>query len=1141
MTNNAPNPLQPAALLFIIGVILFLALGCGGAPETRSVLVFSKTEGFRHSSIEAGQEMFRRLADSENFSVNFTEDAAVFTQEELSKYNVIVFLSTTGDILDPAQQRELERFMEAGGSWLGIHAAADTEYEWPWYNELVGAYFQSHPRGQPRATIIVEDHNHPATEFLGDTWVRNDEWYNYKNIKGDFTTLLRLDETTYEGGENGEDHPIAWYRPFGNGRMFYTGLGHTDESYAETEFVQHITGALKYLFGDNKPVSYADVKSNPEENRFPVQTLVTGMTEPMELELLPDGRPIWIERKGAIKVYDPDFDAVAEVHTMDVWTEFEDGMLGIALDPDFETNNWLYLYYSPNGEESVNRLSRFKFADNALDKASEQIILDVPVDRNRCCHSGGSIEFGGTGLLHLSIGDNTNPFESDGYAPIDDSREEPNYDARRSASNTNDLRGGIIRIKVEEDGSYTIPAGNLFPGGEGGRPEIYAMGMRNPFRIHVDQHNGNVYWGDIGPDAGEDSTGMGPRGHDEVNVARQAGYFGWPLFIGDNKAYHRRDFATGDVGEAFDPSAPVNDSKYNTGARQLPPAQPAMIYYPYAASEEFPTLGEGGRNAMAGPVYYSDDFGNSEVKFPDYYDGKFFFYDWMRDYIMAATLDETGYVTEFEPFLPSTELRHPMDMLFGPDGSLYIIEYGRKWFSRNSDARLLKIQYNGGNRPPVPAVEVVAGIGAAPFLLRADASKSVDYDGDPLSVSWSLDGEQIATGAQLAHEITEKGTHTLTATIDDGNGNVATTDHEVIVGNSVPEVRVAVNGNRSFYFPGEPLEYDVQVSDGEDGELDRGIDPRAVTVSIDYLEGEDIVQIARGHQVAGANTAFALGKELIAASDCAGCHMEQEASIGPSYQAVADRYRKDPKAADYLAGKIISGGNGVWGEQNMSAHPDLPPSDAEQMANYILSLAGPAPDAESRPARGRIALDQHRDGIPGRYYLQASYTDKGAEGNLPRLTTTDVVVLRSPKLPAHKYTDGQRVMAYHVEAKDNPLSDEDADVLVATNNSWVSYGAVDLSGINTIRAEVMLVPNVTSGGTIEVVTGDPRNGEVIGNASISQGVSTYGANQLDIPVSVGSGVGEQALYLRFSADSKSPEAVMGAISTFEFVRGQPSR
>lgn len=1137
MTNTTHAPQQPAVVLFIVGVLLFLAYGCGSSSNTRSVLVFSKTEGFRHASIADGQEMFRQLSATRDFEVDFTENADVFSQDSLSKYNVVVFLSTTGDVLDPAQEKELERFMKAGGNWMGIHAAADTEYNWPWYNDLVGGYFQSHPKGTPEATILVDKRDHPATEHLNETWTRNDEWYNYKSLKDDFTVLMRVDETTYEGGENGDYHPISWYKDFENGRMFYTGLGHTPESYTDADFVAHVYGGLQYLFGENKPVDYAGVKSIPEENRFPVETLVSGMTEPMELELLPDGRPIWIERKGAIKVYDPEFDAVAEIHNMDVWTEHEDGMLGIALDPNFAQNNWLYLYYSPNVDESINRLSRFQFVNNQLQQDSEQIILEVPVDRNECCHAGGSVEFGGTGLLHLSLGDNTNPFQSDGYAPIDDSREDPNFDARRSASNTNDLRGGIIRIRVEEDGSYSIPEGNLFPDGEGGRPEIYAMGMRNPFRISVDQRNGNVYWGDIGPDAGTDSLGMGPRGHDEVNVARQAGYFGWPLFIGDNKPYHQRDFASGELGAAFDPAQPINDSKLNTGARELPPAQPAMIYYPYAVSEEFPDLGEGGRNAMAGPVYYRDDFTESEVKFPEYYDGKFFFYDWMRDYIMAATLDETGYVTDYEPFLTSQDLRHPMDMLFGPDGSLYIIEYGRKWFSRNVDARLLRVRYNGGNRPPTPSVELAEAIGASPFHLIADASRSVDYDGDDLQVTWLLDDEPIGEGEKLEYTVEEKGTHVLTAVVDDGQGNISKEETEIIVGNSVPEVKVALSGNRSFFFPGESLTYAVNVSDPEDGSLNAGIDEREVTVSIDYLEGEDLIQVARGHQVAGKSTANAIGKELIAAADCSGCHQELEASIGPSYLAIAERYRRDAKATDYLAGKIVKGGGGVWGEQAMSAHPDLPEGEAKQMADYILSLAGPPPNAKSQPAKGRLALDKHRQGVPGRYYVQASYTDKGGEGALPRLTTTDVVVLQNPLVPAHRFTEGKKVMSYHVPAKDNPMSDEDADILVGSNDGWASYGALDLSGISSIKASVALVPNVTSGGTIEVVTGHPNNGKVVGTGSVEQGLSTYGLNEVEIPLDAEANGEEVPVYFRFRADSDTPDAVMGAVMAFEFQRG----
>ena len=1133
--SNTRAQLQPAVLLFLLSILVFLFWGCSSShEEVRSVLVFSKTAGFRHASIPDGQQMFFELGERYGFRVDTTEDATAFTQENLEQYNMVVFLSTTGDVLNDAQQIELRRFMQAGGNWVGIHAAADTEYGWPWYNELAGAWFLSHPAHQ-EAVVIVEEANHPATAHLNGEWRRFDEWYNYKSIQEEINVLLTVDEDSYEGGENGDHHPIAWYREFENGRTFYTGLGHTPESYRDADFVAHVWGGMEYAWGDNRPVDYTGVKATPEENRFEVEALVTGMKEPMELELLPDGRPLWVERHGSVKVYDWDFEEASEVSRFDVWTEHEDGLLGVAVDPEFTTNSWLYFYFSPVGEASVNRLSRFKFTDDEVDFGSEQIILDVPVDRNECCHSGGSIEFGGDGLLHLSIGDNTNPFQSDGFAPLDDSRDVPNFDARRSAANTQDLRGGIIRIRVEEDGSYTIPEGNLFTDPEQGRPEIYAMGMRNPFRIHVDQRNGNVYWGDIGPDAGKDSTGMGPRGHDEVNVAREAGFFGWPLFIADNQAYHQRDFTAKTNGAAFDPAAPVNDSKLNSGANNLPPAQPAMIYYPYAASEEFPLLGDGGRNAMAGPVFYRDDYAASDHRFPEYYDGKFFFYDWMRDYIMVADLDETGYVTEFERFLPSTELLHPMDMLFSPDGELYIIEYGRKWFSRNSDARLIRIRYNAGNRAPKPAFELAENIGATPFQLRADAGGSVDYDGDELTYRWLLNDEEIATGKELNHTIGEDGEYVLKLVVTDSEGNKNERTAEVLAGNSVPEVNIALSGNRTFYFAGDNPEYVVTATDAEDGPAAAD----AITVSLDYLEGEDLVQIERGHQVAGQGTAFALGKNVIGELDCAGCHAEQEKSIGPSYQAIADRYRKDEDAVAYLSGKIINGGGGVWGEQAMSAHPDLPEADAELMAEYILSLAGPPPNAKSRPARGRLALDQHRPGIPGRYILQASYTDQGGNG-LPRLTSRDVVVLRAPVVPAHKFAKGKKVMAYHVEAKDNPMSDEDADVLVASGNGWAYYGPVDLTGIRTVRAGVALVPQMTSGGFIEVVSGDPRSGKVVGTVEVKQKIANYGLNEYDIPLAAAED-GVQDLYFRFRVDDDSAEAVLGAVSHFEFVRSSASR
>ncbi len=237
-------------------------------------------------------------------------------------------------------------------------------------------------------------------------------------------------------------------------------------------------------------------------------------------------------------------------------------MLGIKVDPDFAKNHWVYVFYSPS-DTSVNRLSRFTLEKDSLDPKSEKVILQFYEQREICCHTGGSIAFGPDKSLFVSTGDNTTPFDepkqqfvSHGFAPLDDRPGHLQYDDRRGAGNTNDLRGKILRIKMHDDGTYEIPDGNLFPKGtDKTKPEIYVMGDRNPYRISVDPKNGFLYWGEVGPDANDDSLDTrGPRGYDEVNQARKAGFFGWPFFIGPNYAYRNYDYATGKSGELFDPA-----------------------------------------------------------------------------------------------------------------------------------------------------------------------------------------------------------------------------------------------------------------------------------------------------------------------------------------------------------------------------------------------------------------------------------------------------------------------------------------------------------------------------------------------------------------------------------------------------------
>ncbi|MFJ9638689.1 ThuA domain-containing protein [Streptomyces sp. NPDC101178] len=222
------------------------SVAAAAADPVYDVLVFSKTAGFRHDSIPAGVTALRQLGAANNFTVTATEDAAAFTSANLAGYEAVVFLSTTGDVLNAAQQNAFEGYIEAGGGYVGIHAAADTEYDWAWYGGLAGALFKSHPHIQP-ATVRVEDRAHDATAHLGPTWQRTDEWYDYRtNPRTSAHVLASLDESSYSGGTMGGDHPIAWCKEYRGGRAFYTGGGHTAESYAETAFRRHVLGGIRW-------------------------------------------------------------------------------------------------------------------------------------------------------------------------------------------------------------------------------------------------------------------------------------------------------------------------------------------------------------------------------------------------------------------------------------------------------------------------------------------------------------------------------------------------------------------------------------------------------------------------------------------------------------------------------------------------------------------------------------------------------------------------------------------------------------------------------------------------------------------------------------------------------------------------------
>ena len=462
----------------------------------------------------------------------------------------------------------------------------------------------------------------------------------------------------------------------------------------------------------------------PAQNADPFRklTLDAAPGEPISLAVLPDASVLYASRQGQLWWRSPEGDKLEAAH-FEVYSHDEEGLQGLAIDPDFERSHWVYLYYSPPLDTPVDdpatpgidegaapeqgaaadwapfqgalRLSRFRFEAPSLDRSSEQVLLEVPVDRGLCCHVGGQIDFDGAGNLYLSTGDDTNPFQSEGYAPLDERPgRHPGFDAQRSAANTNDLRGKLLRIHVEPDGSYTIPAGNLFaPGTALTRPEIYLMGLRNPFRFSVARERGELYLADYAPDARDPSPLRGPVGTGKWMVVRHAGNYGWPYCATPSAPYVAYDFATGQSGAPFDCAHPQNHSPHNTGLVELPSVQEPDLAYSYGITARWPELGSGGVGPMAGPAYVYVA-GASPREWPAEFAGAPLFYEWTRDLVSAFRLNAAGELESMQRVNSTFSVENPIDMEFGPDGALYVLEYGNGYYSANPDAQLSRIEYS---------------------------------------------------------------------------------------------------------------------------------------------------------------------------------------------------------------------------------------------------------------------------------------------------------------------------------------------------------------------------------------------------------------------------------------------------------------
>ena len=600
----------------------------------------------------------------------------------------------------------------------------------------------------------------------------------------------------------------------------------------------------------------------PPDSSFQKVTLDDFPGEPMALAVLPDRRVLHTARTGEVRIHEPSTGRNVLAAKIPVYQHDEEGVQGIALDPSFSANHWVYVYYSPplntpaddpstptvnEGDapsegtaadfapfKGVMRLSRFKLTGNTLQLGTEQKIIEVGTDRGMCCHVGGKIDFDRQGNLYLSTGDDSNPFFSDGYAPIDErAGRNPVFDAQRSAGNTNDLRGKLLRIKPGRSGGYTIPRGNLFkPGTPKTRPEIYAMGLRNPFRFTVDPVTDAVYLADYSPDAGQANPARGPAGQGRWMAITRPANYGWPYCVAPDQPYIDYDFATGVSGAPFNCAHPVNDSPHNTGLRNLPPVHQAEVIYSYAPSTAFPELGTGGIGPMGGPAYHYDKRLKSQVKWPASFDGLPLFAEWTRDYVKAFHLGRHG-VTRIDDVLPSLVFDNPMDLEFGPDGALYVLEYGDGYFAENPDAQLSRFDFVRGGRTPIPVASATPASGQAPLTVSFSSAGTTDPDGDVLTYAWDFDadGTVDSTSPNPTYTYTANGNYRPVLKVTDPTGRSAAAEVILPVGTLAPVVSfVTPTAGQPFNF-GDTVTYEVTVAD------DAPVDCAAVTVT--YILGHD--------------------------------------------------------------------------------------------------------------------------------------------------------------------------------------------------------------------------------------------------------------------------------------------------------------
>ncbi|GAB3432953.1 hypothetical protein GCM10027436_08600 [Actinophytocola sediminis] len=728
------------------------------------------------------------------------------------------------------------------------------------------------PEPEPAEAVVnLTDRHHPATASLPATLTRTDKWTNWApNPVGTVHTVAQVEERHYNPGPgaNGAFHPVSWCRDYEGGRSFYTGMGHTDGSYGEAAFRTHLLGALQWTTGMVRADCKATIAANYKIERLTAPNQpgqLDQIGESHGLTISPEGTVFYIGRGacadnvvptpndwtnpdigkgcGTIHQWDPKTNKVKLLTSLEVMgnrgsggelVKIEEGLLGLVTDPNWADNGYLYVYWMPH--DSIDRdnrigkrtVSRFTYdhQGQTLDLASRKDLLSWDVQIHSCCHAGGGMAFDASGNLYVGSGDSNSSQGSSGYSGNNWTEEYKGVsfqDARRTAGNTNDLNGKIIRIHPEADGTYTIPEGNLFPEGTAKtRPEIYVMGVRNISRLQIDPEHDWLTAAWVGPDASSPNPDLGPAKYETATIITEAGNHGWPYCMGNRQPYRDRSNNDATVLTGwYDCDNPVNASPRNTGLVTLPPVKDNMIWYspdgggpvfPNRPNSSIPTynaadatytqpyLKGGGQAVMTGPTYHYDRVDtDSGVAWPEYWDDKWFIGDQTTaSNRVAVTVDPAGVPTAQPPLFAETllkiippggannQLQSWMDAKFGPDGALYMVDYGGGFFTVHPNQKLIRVSYQGGG--PTPAVTTSS-------VAVQDKALTHSFNGlraGGVSWAWDFGDGTTSTEANPTHTYKRVGPFTAKLTVTYADGETATTRTNVNVGCVVSDPNTTV-------------------------------------------------------------------------------------------------------------------------------------------------------------------------------------------------------------------------------------------------------------------------------------------------------------------------------------------------------------